>query len=91
MTRVHIFYSGTVQGVGFRYTVYRLAIGLNLTGWVRNRRSGRVEVLAEGDEKNIKQLIDGIEKHFSDYIREKNVANHGFEGNFGSFEIEATI
>ena len=39
-----IFYSGRVQGVGFRYTVRQLAAGFEVTGWVRNLADGRVEM-----------------------------------------------
>ncbi|HEY0073770.1 MAG TPA: acylphosphatase [Abditibacteriaceae bacterium] len=57
MKRLHIFYSGRVQGVGFRYTVQETAQPLGLVGWVRNLRDGRVEVLAEGDEKTLNTFL----------------------------------
>lgn len=46
-----------VQGVGFRYFVMRTARGLGLNGWVRNRMDGSVELVFEGDEKNIRTAI----------------------------------
>ena len=49
-TRVHIFVSGLVQGVFFRYFTKKTADKLNLKGWVKNLDDGRVEILAEGDE-----------------------------------------
>ena len=52
---VHI--SGRVQGVGYRYFVLQLARNLNLTGYVRNLRDGRVEVAAEGEEQILKSLL----------------------------------
>jgi acylphosphatase len=45
--RLHARVIGRVQGVGFRYYVLNAAIELGLTGWVRNRRDGSVEVVAE--------------------------------------------
>jgi acylphosphatase len=49
MKQVHIFLSGKVQGVGFRYFTRRIAEELDIKGWVRNLYDGRVEVIAEGD------------------------------------------
>ncbi len=46
MTARHVFYTGRVQGVGFRYTVRQLASGYDVSGWVRNLTDGRVEMLA---------------------------------------------
>ena len=54
--QVHAFFSGTVQGVGFRYTAERLARRYPLTGYVRNLPDGRVELLAEGEEESLLQL-----------------------------------
>ena len=46
MVARQVFYSGKVQGVGFRYAVKRLAGGFEVTGWVRNLPDGRVELQA---------------------------------------------
>jgi acylphosphatase len=48
--------SGRVQGVGFRYTARDEAQDLGLKGWVRNRPSGEVEIMAEGREDVLKML-----------------------------------
>lgn len=58
--RANIFVSGLVQGVFFRDHTQRWATSLNLTGWVRNLRDGRVEVLAEGDKEKIEELISRL-------------------------------
>lgn len=50
--------SGKVQGVGYRDWVVREAKRLGITGWVRNRRDGRVEILASGAEEAVGALID---------------------------------
>lgn len=55
--RAHIYISGTVQGVWFRATAQGVAIDGNLTGWVRNLRDGRVEMVAEGDEASLQELV----------------------------------
>lgn len=87
MAQAHIFYSGTVQGVGFRYTVQRHAANLGLLGWVRNLRDGRVEILAEGKKEDIEELMRQIEDHFSDYIKDKQVSFEASEGQLRDFRI----
>ncbi|MCJ8272915.1 MAG: acylphosphatase [Psychrosphaera sp.] len=55
--RVHIYVSGRVQGVWFRATAQGIAIDENLTGWVRNLRDSRVEIVAEGEETGLQALV----------------------------------
>lgn len=58
MKRVHLFVSGRVQGVFFRAHTRDLAQRLGLTGFVRNLPDGRVEVVAEGPEEKLQELIN---------------------------------
>ena len=51
--RKHIYFSGMVQGVGFRYRATYLAQTRELTGWVKNLYDGRVEMEIQGEENNI--------------------------------------
>lgn len=51
---------GRVQGVGYRYFVYDIAQQLGLKGFVRNLRSGDVEVQAEGPEEALQKLIKAL-------------------------------
>ncbi len=57
MKRVHAFVSGEVQGVGFREEVKRIAFGLDIFGWVKNLEEGRIETIAEGEDKNIEEFL----------------------------------
>ena len=57
MVRKHFYFSGRVQGVGFRYQSAYYARRLGLTGWVRNLSDGRVEMEVQGKEALITQLI----------------------------------
>jgi acylphosphatase len=58
--RLQVWYSGHVQGVGFRYTVKNLALGFEVTGTIRNLRDGRVELLAEGTKDELKAFQQAI-------------------------------
>lgn len=55
--RVHLIVRGRVTGVFFRASTQREARRLGLTGWVRNRNDGSVELVAEGDEDAVKEII----------------------------------
>ena len=55
MVRKHIFFSGDVQGVGFRYRSFYIAQSLGLAGWVENLWDGRVEMEVQGSEASIQQ------------------------------------
>ena len=55
--RLHAIVSGIVQGVNFRYYTRREAQRLLLTGWVRNRPEGTVEVIAEGPRAQLERLL----------------------------------
>ena len=58
--RMHIFYSGRVQGVGFRYTAKNLALSYEVSGVVRNLPDGRVELIAEGPQDELEAFQNGI-------------------------------
>lgn len=57
MQQAHIFISGRVQGVSFRYFVKTNAQKFGLTGWVRNTEDGGVEAVFNGDKKDIEEMI----------------------------------
>lgn len=60
--RIHVFVSGLVQGVFFRYHTRQNAMQIGLTGFAKNLEDGRVEVVAEGDEEKLKQFLEIIKK-----------------------------
>jgi acylphosphatase len=86
--RLHIFYSGHVQGVGFRYTVKNVAAGFEVTGSVRNLPDGRVELLAEGDITELKAFQQAIRDEGLDhFIRDEQVEWCDALGGLRGFEI----
>ena len=56
--RAHVFISGRVQGVFFRYNTRREALKRGLKGWVRNLFDGRVEAVFEGDRKTVEDMLE---------------------------------
>jgi len=56
--RAHLIIEGRVQGVWFRDSTRNEATRLNLTGWVKNRFDGSVELIAEGTREEVKKLIE---------------------------------
>lgn len=56
-THAHVLISGTVQGVGYRFSTQDMAVLLKLNGWVRNLRDGRVEAVFEGPQGNVEEMI----------------------------------
>lgn len=60
--RFHIFVDGRVQGVFYRDFTRRQAKKFNITGWVRNLFDGRVEVIAEGEEEDLKKFVEELKK-----------------------------
>ena len=58
--RLHVFWTGRVQGVGFRFMVESAALELNLTGWVKNLPDGRVEAAVEGPDKALKRFLEKV-------------------------------
>ncbi len=53
----HVRIEGRVQGVGYRAWTQRVALGLGLSGWVRNRRDGAVEALFQGTPADVATMI----------------------------------
>jgi acylphosphatase len=88
MERVIVFYSGRVQGVGFRYTVRRLACGYEVTGTVRNLPDGRVELIAEGARAELKSFLTGIaESELSGFIAKQHETWQTAQGDLRGFVI----
>ncbi|UCC41829.1 MAG: acylphosphatase [Candidatus Aminicenantes bacterium] len=86
--RANIFVSGLVQGVFFRDHTQRWATSLNLTGWVRNLRDGRVELLAEGDKEKIDELISRLEEGPPlSQVDRVDVRWEDYKGEFEDFRI----
>lgn len=88
LKQVHIFYSGSVQGVGFRFTAVSLADKLQIKGWVRNLADGRVEIVAQGKESILKDYISIINGNFQNCISNQDVSWSDITDTFENFKIK---
>jgi len=85
--RLHVYYKGSVQGIGFRFTVERIASELKLTGWVKNLPDGGVELIAEGDEDSLRVLLENIKENMRSYITRDAVLWQEYKGEYRDFDI----
>jgi acylphosphatase len=84
-----ILVSGRVQGVGFRYALADVARECSVTGWVRNRRDGRVEALLAGTAEAVDRVI-GWARQGPPAAKVSAVEVEPATGSFDNFEIAAT-
>lgn len=87
LVRAHVYISGRVQGVGYRYSTRAQANILGLKGWVRNLLDGRVEAVLEGDRTKVESMIRWCHQGpLSAKVKTVNVTYESPE-HFTSFEI----
>ncbi len=82
-----LYYSGSVQGVGFRFTARALGNSIGVSGFVKNLADGRVEVLVEGEESKVREFTASIAEEFAGYIRSVDEVKEEPSGRKGSFRI----
>ena len=85
---MRILYSGQVQGVGFRYTVKRVASGYEVVGLIRNLVDGRVELVAEGTRDELDAFRQGVrESGMEHFIAGEDVSWNEARNEFRGFDI----
>ncbi|MCZ3373908.1 MULTISPECIES: acylphosphatase [Methanobacterium] len=86
--KAHVFITGKVQGVYFRYKTRDEAKKYGITGWVRNLPDGRVEALFNGNKENVDKLIAFVGKGPSGAkVMDVDVKWQEYGGEFSDFEI----
>ena len=89
MTAKNVFYSGRVQGVGFRYSTKRIASGFDVTGWVKNLPDGRVELMAQAFEADeVDAFLEDIQQSsLGSHIKKCEVTAIAAQPNLRGFSI----
>jgi acylphosphatase len=81
-------FGGRVQGVGFRYTVKNIALPHNVRGYVKNLPDGRVELVMEGPDTAMDQIVESVKQKMEPYIRKIDAAVYPATGEFQGFSIK---
>lgn len=90
MSEIHhetVFFTGRVQGVGFRYTALQVAKEFEVSGWVKNLADGRVQLEAEGEPQTVKAFVVALEERMHGYIRKTEHKTAKRTPQFVGFEI----
>ncbi len=82
-----VFFSGRVQGVGFRYQTLQVAKGYEVAGCVANLPDGRVQLEAEGRAEEVKDFIVAIQERMEGYIRKVEQTETQRAPQFQGFSI----
>ena len=85
---LHIYYSGSVQGVGFRYMAQSVARLLGIAGWVKNLKDGRVEIVCEGTEPGLNEFLDKLKDIFSLHTKDIRIEQKSPSGKLEGFDIK---
>ena len=81
------FYSGRVQGVGFRQSVCSLASGSELRGYVQNLDNGKVRLVVEGEGDEVDHLLQKVADFWSNHISNIQITDVNTSGMFSNFSI----
>jgi len=86
--RIHLFISGRVQGVNFRWFARHFARKHDITGWVKNLDDGRVELVAEGDKNQLEAFVEYL-KNGQPFAKVEKIEfkKDDLIENFESFDI----
>ena len=85
--RFEVYFSGIVQGVGFRYTVIRASRSFAVGGTVQNLPDGRVKMVAEGEAATIERFIQQVCESTHGNVKETEISRFPPTGQFSGFEI----
>jgi len=90
MTEVHhatVFFTGRVQGVGFRYQTLQVAKGFEVSGFVMNLPDGRLQLEAEGAAAEVRDFIVAVQERMEGYVRKVEQTETQRAAQFQGFSI----
>jgi len=87
ISHVEAFFSGRVQGVGFRYAAMQVAKEFEVTGFVQNLPDGRVQLEAEGAPAELEAFVAAVEERMHGHIRKLERSLRRREAQFADFSI----
>ncbi len=82
-----VYYSGNVQGVGFRATAVSLSRDYPVTGWVKNLDDGRVQLVVEGPAQGVADFLEAVRKRWKANIEKEEAKDRAATGEFKDFRI----
>jgi acylphosphatase len=82
-----VTYRGRVQGVGFRWTTARIAGRFKVTGFVRNRVDGSVELVAQGEPATVKSFLAEVAATMQGHIESADVEELAVRDDLAGFQI----
>ena len=85
--RREVYFSGRVQGVGFRYTTRQIASRYAVRGFVKNLHDGRVVLVVEGDAGELERFLAAVEAELDRHIEHRESAALPASGEFTGFEV----
>lgn len=88
VTHESIFFTGHVQGVGFRYTTFQVAKEFEVTGFVKNLLDGRVQLEVEGKADEIDAFVEAVQEKMHGFIRKTDRVRDRRSNQFTGFKIE---
>ena len=87
LRRREVYYSGRVQGVGFRYTVQALARRFAVSGFVKNLADGRVQLVVEGTAAEIGAFLAAVWAEMGHYVADTQEIAGEATGRFSGFQV----
>lgn len=87
LVQVEVFYSGRVQGVGFRFNAQHIARDFAVAGFVQNLPDRRVQLVAEGERGEVRRFLDRVAESMQSNIVDAIETRLPYSGGFAGFEI----